>query len=254
MVYRLLFVLAIAVGLAGSGPSRVSSQNQDGKELEWQGVVLAVYFGNYLMDIHDAKKEIRDKYLNTEIQFEVTFLLRAERFYNYHEHRMAANVRWANRIDLGFISNEDRHYADKGHELFMEKHRELEALLSRFLEAKRSGSDTVSALRAQIRPFYKLYLYSALNSPARLPLPEEPVIQTIEFTSVDAPYDIIDEVAVGDRFRVRIIFEEAPEIKGEPVTVSSPSTGVTLEFVAKPTGDSRVFLTDPILVVPMVDL
>jgi hypothetical protein len=93
------------------------------------------------------------------------------------------------------------------------------------------------------------------------PVPECPV-SSVEpgtlvdwyFVAVDPPHEEIQEIAPGAAFRVRLVYEQPPSPGSEApvVQLESPSIGGRREAVGFPTEDPRVFLSEPILVLPEI--
>ena len=79
---------------------------------------------------------------------------------------------------------------------------------------------------------------------------EKEILQRVEIVAPDPPHEPLEEVAVGERFRVRLVFSEDPEVDSEPVILKSSPAGDEIPVVAKRTDDPLVLLTEPVLVTP----
>ena len=80
-------------------------------------------------------------------------------------------------------------------------------------------------------------------------VPGPDILSRVEIVAPDPPHAPLDEVAVGERFRVRLVFSQNPKWDAESVTLKSTPAGEKIEVEAKRTGDPLVFLTEPVLVV-----
>jgi len=68
----------------------------------------------------------------------------------------------------------------------------------------------------------------------------------IEYVAAEGSPDAIEELTVGTRFRVRLVFKEDPKLAAKQVFLTNKRTGQTIELKALPSSDPRVFLTAPV--------
>ena len=72
----------------------------------------------------------------------------------------------------------------------------------------------------------------------------------IQMVAVDEPFEELPDIPAGTRFRIKLVFEEAPGTENEPVVIRTSASGRAYRFNAVMTDDPTVYVTDPISMVP----
>jgi len=201
--------------------------------------------------IQGAYDEIDEYYFDdskNKIHQEATGLLRTGSFYVYHLWEMTQSKKWVDSQSSNYISKYKSDQIKKGFEKFLQKHEKIKSLLSNLSQSfdKNTNSTTVDQLVAQLRGFHSLKLFSSLSDNTLTPLVTQDAITQVTITKATPPFDPIDQVSFGESFRVKVIFEKAPGLDSEPVTIRVKPGKLEIQTVAHRTKDPLVYLSKPL--------
>jgi hypothetical protein len=242
------FIFALLLNLIGFTGSAQTSYNH---EPLIQRDILKVEIKNYLIRIQTAYDEIDEYCLDNsknKIHQEATGLLRTGSFYVYHLWEMTQTKKWLDSQNSDYISKYKSDQIKKGFEKFLQKHEKIKSLLSNLSKSinKNTNSTTVDQLVSQLRGFHSLKLFSSLSGNALTPLTIKDAITQVTITEATPPYDPIDQVSFGESFRVKVVFEKAPGLDAEPVTIRVKPGKLEIQTVAHKTDDPLVYLSNPL--------
>lgn len=94
----------------------------------------------------------------------------------------------------------------------------------------------------------------SINSTSVTPEKEQEANFRVEIIAVDPPHGPLDEIGIGELFRVRLVYEEPPTDVPEPILVRSLSLEEEIEVIAEPTDMATVYMSSPIRVSPQESL
>ncbi len=243
----ILILLFTFIGFTGN------AQTSYDHERFIQRDTLKVKIENYLKRIQKAYDEIDEYHLDknlskNKISQEITGLLRTGSFYVYHLWEMTQSKTWLDSQNSDYISKEKSDYIKNGFEEFLQKHEEIKNLLSNLSKSinKKTNVKTVDQIISQLRGFHSLKLFSSLIGNSLTPLKAKDAITKVTITNANPPYDPIDQVSFGESFRVKVIFDKAPGLDTEPVTIRVKPGKLEIQTIAHRTKDPLVYLSKPL--------
>jgi len=242
------FILALLFTLVGFTGSAQTSNNP---ESFIQRDILKIEIKNYLNRIKGAYDEIDKYYLNNgknKAHQEATGLLRTGSFYVYHLWEMTQTKNWLDSHDSDYISKIKSDQIKKGFKKFLKKHEKIKNLLSTLSKSieENTNSTTIDQLISQLRDFHSLKLFSSLSGNVLTLETTKDAITQVTITKATPPYDPIDQVSFGESFRVKVIFDKAPDLDAEPVTIRVKPGKLEIQTVAHRTEDPLVYLSKPL--------
>ena len=161
---------------------------------------------------------------------------------------MTQTKNWLDSHDSDYISKIKSDQIKKGFKKFLKKHEKIKNLLSTLSKSieENTNSTTIDQLISQLRDFHSLKLFSSLSGNVLTLETTKDAITQVTITKATPPYDPIDQVSFGESFRVKVIFDKAPDLDAEPVTIRVKPGKLEIQTVAHRTEDPLVYLSKPL--------